>query len=196
MELQTVVFYGKAGAGKGTQAQLLKKFLELKDPEHPVLYVETGAVFREFSKGDNFTAKRVKQTLDEGGLLPEFLPVWVWTDFFIKHITGNEHIILDGLARRKDEVPVLFRALEFYRRPRIQVILLNIANEEAITRLKGRARYDDTEEKVRERFSWFEKNVLPAIETWRGLPHVFVHAVNAAGSPEEEHERVLETLQL
>ena len=61
MELQTVIFYGKAGAGKGTQAQLLKKYLEEKDPEQPVLYIETGAAFREFAKQSSFTAQMVKK---------------------------------------------------------------------------------------------------------------------------------------
>lgn len=196
MELQTVIFYGKAGAGKGTQAQLLKKYFEEKDPTHPVLYIETGAAFREFAKRDNFTAKRVKQTLEEGGLLPEFLPVWVWTNIFIDQVAGNEHIILDGLARREDEVPVLYRALEFYRRPHIHVVVLDITEAEVLSRLKLRGRHDDTEQEIKVRLAWYEKNVVPAIERWKGLPWVEVHTVSAAGNPEEEHARVMQALNI
>lgn len=194
MELQTVIFYGKAGAGKGTQADLLRNYFKQNDPQRSVLYIETGAAFREFAKRDNFTAKRVKQTLDEGGLLPEFLPVWIWTNIFIDQVSGNEHIILDGLARREDEVPVLYRALEFYRRPHVHIVVLDISEEEVLRRLKGRGRSDDTEKEIRSRLMWYEKNVVPAIERWRGLPWVEIHTVSAAGSPEEEHARVLSAL--
>lgn len=196
MDLQTVIFYGKAGAGKGTQAQRLKKYLEEKDPEHPVLYIETGAVFREFAKQGNFTAQMVKQVLETGALLPVFLPVWVWTDIFIKYITGREHIILDGLARNSDEVPVLARALQFYARPHPQVILLNVSEEEAIERLKGRSRADDTGQEVQRRFAWFDKNVLPAVARWREFSGVTVHDIDSSGSIEDGWQRVRSTLKL
>lgn len=196
MDLQTVIFYGKAGAGKGTQAQLLKKFLEGKDREHPVLYIETGAMFRDFAKQSNFTARMVKKVLEEGGLLPEFLPVWVWTDIFIKYVTESEHIILDGLARNSDEVPVLARALEFYKRPTIHVVVLKITEEEALGRLKGRARGDDTEAEIKKRLAWYEANVTPAIKRWSDFPAVSVHEVDAGGTIEEGHARVLQALTL
>lgn len=196
MELQTVVFYGKAGAGKGTQAQLLKKYLEEKDPEHPVLYIETGAAFREFAKQNSFTAQMVKKVLETGGLLPVFLPVWIWTDIFIKYITGREHIILDGLARNSDEVPVLARALQFYARTHPQVVLLTITEDEAIQRLKGRSRADDTEQEIKKRLAWFDKNVLPAVESWRQFPEVTVHEINSQGSIEDGREKVFTALKL
>ncbi|OGC81036.1 hypothetical protein A2943_03410 [Candidatus Adlerbacteria bacterium RIFCSPLOWO2_01_FULL_51_16] len=196
MELQTVIFYGKAGAGKGTQAQLLKKYLEERDTEHPVLYVETGAAFRDFAKQSSFTALRVKKVLTEGGLLPEFLPVWVWTDIFVKYITENEHIILDGLARNSDEVPVLARALEFYQRPSVNVVVLNITQEKALERLRGRARSDDSGEEIQRRLTWYEKNVVPAIERWKQFPQVLVHDIDASETPEEGHKRILQALKL
>lgn len=196
MELQTIVFYGKAGSGKGTQAQLLKKYLEEKDKEHPVLYIETGAVFREFATQDNFTAKMVKKVLETGALLPEFLPVWVWTDLFIKQITGNEHIILDGLARNSDEVPVLARALEFYGRRSINVVLLQVSDKTVLERLSKRARSDDSGAEVQKRLEWFEKNVLPAVARWKQFPAVRVHEIDSENSIEEGYERVLQALKL
>ena len=196
MELQTVVLYGKAGSGKGTQAKLLKEYLEKNDPEHPVLYIETGAVFREFATQDNFTAKMVKQVLKEGGLLPEFLPVWVWTSLFIKHITGSEHIILDGLARNEDEVPVLARALQFYNRPSTAVILLQVSDKTVLERLSKRARSDDFGAEVKKRLLWFEKNVLPAVARWEQFPKAHVHEIDSEGSIEMGHTRVLKALKL
>lgn len=194
MELRTVIFYGKAGAGKGTQAGLLKKSLEEKDPAHKVLYIETGAAFRTFAEKDNFTARLVKKTLGEGGLLPEFLPVWVWTQFFIDNIEEEKHIILDGLARRPDEVPILLKALEFYKRPSIDVVLLDISDEEAQRRLKSRARSDDADTEVKRRLNWFNENVIPAIERWSTIPGVTVHTIDATSSVEEVHKAIRNAL--
>src|SRR5579859_3973552 len=117
LDLQTVIFYGKSGSGKSTQSQLLISYLKEKDPKHNVVYIEPGSSFRNFAKSqDNFTSRLVKETMDGGGLLPEFLPVWVWTSYFINNLKGDEHLILDGLARHSDEVPILYRAIKFYKR--------------------------------------------------------------------------------
>lgn len=196
MQLQTVIFYGKSGSGKGTQAKLLKEFLEKSDPSTRVLYIETGAAFRDFAKKDNFTARLVDKTLEAGALLPEFLPVWIWTQFFVDNVKENEHIILDGLARRPDEVPILAKALEFYERPSPQIIHLTVPDDEVIARMRARGRADDEEAEIRKRLAWFTENVVPAIEKWRDFPEVTVHEVSSIPPIEEVHQAVLTTLKL
>ncbi len=196
MPLQTVIFYGKSGSGKGTQAKLLKKFLEEHDQTHRVLYIETGAAFRTFGQQDNFTAHLVKKTLDAGGLLPEFLPVWIWTQFFIDNVQENEHIILDGLARRPDEVPILAKALEFYDRAMPQIVFLQLTDDEAVERLRARGRSDDAEAEIRKRLTWFNDNVMPAVEKWREFPEVVVHEVSSTPPIEEVHKTILAALKL
>jgi adenylate kinase family enzyme len=196
MSLQTVIFYGKSGSGKGTQAKLLKEFLEKRDNEHRVLYIETGAAFRDFAKKDNFTAQLVKKSLDSGSLLPEFLPVWIWTQFFVDNVRENEHILLDGLARRPDEVPILAKALEFYERAQPQIIFLQLTDEEATERLLGRGRSDDDMAEIKKRLTWFNENVIPAVHAWRNFPEVVVHEISSTPPIEEVHQSVLKTLQL
>lgn len=194
MELQTILLYGKSGAGKGTQAKLLKEYLEQKDPEHPVLCIETGAAFRTFAEKENYTAHIVKEVLNSGGLLPEFLPVWVWTQFFIDHITGNEHIILDGLARQRDEVPILYRAIRFYKRKAPHIVILTIDDTLAASRLKIRARADDTDVEITRRLAWYQDNVSPAIGVWHNISDVVVHEVNSEPSIEQVHRDVVSAL--
>lgn len=196
MDLQTVIFYGKSGSGKGTQAQLLKQFLKERDPARRVLYIETGAAFRTFAQKDNFTARLVKKTLEEGGLLPEFLPVWIWTQFFIDNIEENGHIILDGLARRPDEVPILAKALEFYNRSAPQIIFLTLTDQEAVERLRARGRSDDEEAEIRKRLQWFNDNVTPAVQAWHKFPEVVVHEISSTPPIEEVHQIILSTLKL
>lgn len=196
MELQTIIFYGKSGSGKGTQAKLLKEFLEKRDPEHRVLYIETGAAFREFAEKDNFTAHLVKKVLEEGRLLPEFLPVWIWAQFFVDNIKENEHLILDGLARRPDEVPILAKALEFYQKPSPKIVHLTLPDEEVVKRLIGRGRSDDAADEIKKRLEWFTLNVVPSIDAWKEFSEVKVYEVSSVPPIKEVHTAVLATLGL
>ena len=73
---QTYIFFGRSGSGKGTQAELLIKYLQ--EQKREVLYIETGRVFREFMEQDSYSARLTREMLSGGGLLPVFLPVWIW----------------------------------------------------------------------------------------------------------------------
>ena len=75
MNLQTIIFIGRSGCGKGTQRELLKKYIQKNDPGRQIFELETGARFREFVKEDSYSAKLTKQIIDNGGLLPSFLPI-------------------------------------------------------------------------------------------------------------------------
>lgn len=189
----TVILYGLSGSGKGTQADLLRKRLAAKDGR-TVLHIETGARLREFIKKNGHTQKVTAGVMASGGLLPSFLPVHVWTEALIGEFTGEEHLILDGLARRDVEAPILDGALWFYGRGDYQVIEFALAEDEAKRRLIGRGRSDGmTEEAIKRRFDWYNENVRPAIEWFEknGRP---LHRIDAAPSPEEIHETIIERL--
>ena len=194
MDLRTVIFYGPSGSGKGTQALLLKAYLEKNDPAHKVLYIETGEQFRGFMAKDNFTARLVKKVVGEGGLLPEFLPIWVWVSFLVDHYTGAEHLILDGLARRPDEAPVLEHALMFYERPRPDVVVLNVSRAWVLERLNARGRHDDTEQEVDRRLSWYEEQVRPASEYLESTGKFSMHQVNGEQTIEGVHKDIVKAL--
>ena len=186
MELQTIILIGPSGCGKGTQAKLLKEHLEKTDTEHPVQYFQTGESFREFMEGDSFTQRKVKEQLSAGKLPPGFLPIWLWSSLFVKNMTGNEHLILDGFPRRAEESPILHTALEFYERQKLSVVVLDVDDEIIIKRLvEGRKRADDTPEKVAERLRWFRRNVSLAIRFFE--EHNAYNVIHVDGSrPIEE----------
>lgn len=166
MKPYSFIFFGLSGSGKGTQAKLLIDYLKNKD-KRPVIYLETGAKFREFVTEVSKTAQMTKQIMDEGGLLPEFLPIWIWTEYLVKHFSGEEHMVLDGLARRAHEVPILDSALRFYQRERPFVILINVSKKWAIERLLGRGRSDDNVSDIEKRVNWYYENVLPSVEYFK-----------------------------
>lgn len=194
MDARAILFYGKSGSGKGTQAQLLKAALEARDSSRPVLYTETGQRLREFAQGESLTAKRVREYLAEGKLLPEFVPVWVWTECLIDTYTGEGHLILDGLARCKDEVPILYHALQFYGFSKIDVVVLELPDEEARHRLLERKRSDDHAAEIERRLAWYHDSVEPAIDAWRAIPGVGMHTINTVPPISEVHEHIVREL--
>jgi hypothetical protein len=46
MKLQTFIFIGRSGCGKGTQVALLQEYIKTRDHKRPILYIETGERFR------------------------------------------------------------------------------------------------------------------------------------------------------
>lgn len=195
MELQTILFYGMTGAGKGTQAKLLVQDLKVRDAARETLYIETGDRFRTFMEMPFYTSFLTKETLAKGGLLPVFLPVWLWTDILVRNYTGKEHLILDGLARRVEEAPVLDSALRYFSREKPQVVVVNVVKEEVIARLEKRGRYDDNIDKVKVRLEWYEKNVVPTIEFFRKHTDYYtVHDIDGSKDVETVHTQVKKAL--
>jgi adenylate kinase family enzyme len=184
---RTFIFFGLSGAGKGTQAKKLAEYLADSDPQHTTLSLSTGVLFREFMDTGTWTASRVKAILDEGGLLPEFLPVWIWTEYLNKHIKDNtEHLILDGVSRRRPEAPVLKSALSFYEREETtDIIFVHISRERAIERLLERGRYDDNRGDIKARLDWFDANVRPAVDYFKMESAARVHDVDGEQSVED-----------
>ena len=196
-EARTFILFGLSGAGKGTQAKLLTEYLTKNDSNRETVYLSTGELFRSFMETGTYTATKVKDVLDDGGLLPEFLPIWIWTNFFNQNIKANtEHLILDGIARRAPEAPILDRALAFYGRGAPDIILVNVSHKLAIKRLKERGRYDDNDEDITARLDWYESNVVPSIDYFRKNKCCCVHDINGEQSAEDVHKEILKKTHL
>jgi adenylate kinase family enzyme len=193
---RTILFYGRTGSGKGTQSELLKKHLEKSDPEHKVLYVATGARFRELMARDNHTARMIRQVLDHGKLMPEFLPIWIWTSELMERFTGKEHLILDGPARRSAESPILHSTFAFYNRLPADVIMLECSAVSSRVRLSDRGRHDDQEIIIAKRLAEYEEHIVLAIEFFRKNADYNFHTISGEGTIEEVHKDILKALDL
>lgn len=192
---QTILFFGRSGCGKGTQVEFLIKYLKENDPQkRKVIYVETGNLAREFSKTDSYTAKLNKETIDNGGLLPEFIPIWLWGTALVNNVTGDEHLIMEGLARRLPEAPVLKTALEFYKKTDFKVIHINVSREWAMERLLARGRNDDSLAGANKRQDWFDKHVIPAIKYFKNCSDVTSIEINGEQSKEKVHEDIVRAI--
>jgi len=195
MDKQTFIFIGASGCGKGTQVELLKGELTKRDPGTPIFHLQTGQHFREFAKEQSYAARIAKEAQERGELLPGFLSMWLWSDIFIKNLTGNEHLVIDGSPRTVDEAEHLDVALKFFRRATPTVVFIKVSPEWSVTRMKERAtkenRADDSEASIARRLSWFEREVLPTVERYRRDRDYRFLEVNGEQTVNEVHQEVL-----
>lgn len=167
--VQTVIFIGRSGCGKGTQADLLKQRITRLDPDkRHILYVETGDHFRQFIREKSFSSQLSKAVYDRDERQPNFLACWIWTNILINELDDNMHLVFDGAPRSLPEAQVMTSALEFYKREKPTVIYLNVSRKWSEKHLLARGRMDDVNiAKIDKRLDWFDTDVMPTIEYFR-----------------------------
>lgn len=192
MDSRAVVFFGRSGCGKGTQAKLLVEYLKSKN--RLVLYTETGSKFREFIGSDNYSGKLAGNILKEGGLIPVFLPIWIWTELLVKNYSGNEDLIFDGVCRRVEESAALDSAFDFYKIEKPNIVLINVSKEWSYSRMMERRRADDTPEKIQNRLNWYETDVEPSIGFFRNKNSYNFFEINGEQSIQDVHRDIIKAL--
>lgn len=194
MEKRAIIFMGRAGSGKGTQARLvLQKFQNLKEE---AFHLETGKAVREFlAKRDKYTQDLSFELNERGELQPQFLAVWVWASMMINNMKADTHLIIDGAPRRLPEAKVMETAFEFYGYKKIEIVNLQMTDEISRDRLAKRHRHDDVNAKVVERrLDWFETDVLPIIDYYKEDSRYIYHGVDGTGDVESIHKEVCKKL--
>ena len=193
MEPLTFILMGRSGCGKGTQAKLLKEYIEAHDSsKRSLFYLETGARFREFIQGKSFSSRLAAEINKTGGLQPAFLAVWNWAHLLVDEMTGEEHLIVDGMPRSYQEALVFDTAMTFYGRVKPVLIYLDVSRQWAKEKLVGRGRSDDrTSVEIDRKLNWFESDVLPAVDFFRDNPkYHFIH-IDGEQTIEKVHEDVM-----
>lgn len=185
----TIIFFGRSGSGKGTQASLLIE--KLKQEGRNTLYIETGKEFRSFIEESNLTAKITKEVVNRGDFMPEFMPIWLWCDQLVRKFDGTQDLVLDGMARRPHEAPILDSALKFYGRTQVHVIHMNVSRQWSTERLLSRGRNDDEEEKIKRRLDAYDRDVLPVLEYFKERKGYQFHDINGERSIEEIHADIM-----
>lgn len=195
MNPKTYVFFGNVGAGKGTQIELLQKYLKEKDGSD-VAYAYPGGEFRKLMNGTDYTSKLVKDILSAGKLVPMFLVSWVIGNVLVDQVKNeNTHIIFDGFPRSLDQVVAFESMMQLYGRTAIELVYIEVPKDEVVKRMKLRGRFDDTEEGIAQRFSEYENNVIPALNLLKekGYP---VHTINGAQTVEEVFAEIKASLSI
>jgi adenylate kinase family enzyme len=191
--LHTVIFIGRSGCGKGTQADLLKnRIARFDDAKRQILYVETGEHFRKFVRGEGYSSKLSHKAYENDDRQPDFLACWMWSNILIDELDENMHLVFDGAPRAVDEAEILTSALEFYKREKPAIIFLDVSRDWSEKRLLGRKRSDDVNlVKIDKRLNWFDKDVKPAIEYFRNNPFYRFLEINGEQSIEKVHSDIV-----
>ncbi len=189
------VFIGRSGSGKGTQVQLLIK--ELKAQGSKVLHVETGALLREYMKGDSYVQNIVKKLVQSGELAPDPVVVGTWINHIMKNYTGIEKIVFDGAPRKLIEAVFLDNTMRFLHLIKYKIIHIDVSRESCEKRLLARARGDDNRQAIENRMNWFDKDVVPCINLFRtNKEDCIMLDINGEQSVEAIHDEIMRKTHL
>lgn len=214
-----IIFLGKPGSGKGTQAELLGKKLGLD-------YVGSGDLLRERKKKKDFNGRKIAKVIDKGGLVPTPVVFKLWLDKFeeLKEKKNLKGFVIDGSPRKILEAYLIDEALEWYEWDKnVKIMLIDISDKEAIWRLTKRRicqkckeiipyvgefknvkkcpkcggqlirRPDDTISGVKKRLSWFRTEVQPVINYYRKTNRLI--KINGEQSIEDVFKEILKKLK-
>ncbi|MDR3519667.1 MAG: nucleoside monophosphate kinase [Candidatus Pacebacteria bacterium] len=194
MQSQTFVFYGIAGAGKGTQIKLLTELLKNKTGLDTV-YASPGNEYRRITQSDDYIGSLVKGPLSRGELLPGFLTDAIMANIFISFLTPEKNLIADGYPRAVDQSVSFEKMIEFFERENVNIIYIEISKEEAVRRLKKRGRHDDTDEGITKRFDEYVKSVVPSMNYFKGKKGYTIYTINGEQSVEDVHKDIVKALE-
>ncbi|MBQ7577878.1 MAG: adenylate kinase [Synergistaceae bacterium] len=201
-----LVLLGAPGAGKGTQAALLKL-------EHELEHISTGDIFRHNLKNNTPLGLEAKKFMDAGQLVPDEVVNKMVADT-LKNLAPDKGFMLDGFPRTKAQAEFLDGVAKIDG-----VILFSVPDEEIIKRLTSRGvckecgnvtnihehktcpscngelyvRDDDNEATIRSRLKVFHEQTEPLIKFYGDKGLLF--EVNATGTPDEIFSRVQKVLQ-
>lgn len=212
-----VIFLGKSGSGKGTQVELFRQKTGLD-------FLGSGELLRERKKADDFTGRKISQTIDNGGIVatPVIFQLWMKNFEEFKQKPDFKGVILDGSPRKIKEVYLLEEALEWYEWDKnIKVLLIDISDEEVIKRINKRRicsqcreilifeegmekcpkcggelvkRPDDELSGVKKRLAWFEEEVMPVIDYYKDKGELII--IDGEQKIEKVFEDILKALKI
>ena len=125
-----VVLLGSPGAGKGTQAQRISDSTGL-------LHLSTGDMFRENVKNETKLGKLAKTFMDKGELVPDEVTIQMLLDR-ISRKDAAEGVMFDGFPRNVVQATALDDALQSRGDTIERSLLINVDDDELVSRLSGR----------------------------------------------------------
>jgi adenylate kinase len=125
-----LILFGPPGAGKGTQAERLRKDFQLP-------YIATGDMLRAHVKDSTPLGQEAKRYMDAGELVPDEL-ILAMVSERLENRDAQDGFILDGFPRTPEQAEALDEQLRSLSRRVTAVLLLDVPDEEVVRRLSGR----------------------------------------------------------
>ncbi|CAN5375435.1 hypothetical protein BH23BAC2_BH23BAC2_00770 [soil metagenome] len=187
--MTNIVLFGPPGAGKGTQAMILKE-------KYKLIHISTGDVFRYNIKNETDLGKNARAYMDKGQLVPDDVTIGMLGAEVDKNSDANG-FIFDGFPRTAAQADALAELLQKKGTKVSAMIALEVDDEVLVERLLGRGktsgRADDADESIiRNRISVYygETAVLKNYYQEKGK----YFGVNGVGSVEDITTRISEVI--
>lgn len=182
-----IIIFGPPGAGKGTQANLIKE-------HYNIPHLSTGEIFRKAIKNKTELGKKVTSILDAGELVPDEIVVELVKEELRKE-KYDDGYILDGFPRTVAQAQAYDKFLKDQGESLYAFILLRVPQEQLVERIlsRGEGRSDDSEDKIKTRLEVYWNETLPVQQHYQeqGL----VEEIDGVGSIEEIFGRIESTLE-
>lgn len=188
-KMKNIVLFGPPGAGKGTQAEILKEKYNLK-------HISTGDVFRYNIKNQTELGLLAKSYIDKGDLVPDEVTINMLKDEVNK--TPNvKGFIFDGFPRTESQAIALEEFLAEKGECINGMVALEVPEDLLVQRILERGKTsgrsdDQNESKIRNRFNEYNTKTAVLKEFYQAQNNYF--GVNGVGSIEEITERLSEIL--
>lgn len=125
-----IVLLGPPGAGKGTQAAMVARKLNLA-------HISSGNLFRENVDNRTELGLKAQRFIDSGQLVPDDLTIAMVKER-IARLDCTEGVILDGFPRTVNQAAALDDLLKQSQKEIEKVIFINVPEQVLVERLSGR----------------------------------------------------------
>jgi adenylate kinase len=183
--VNTVLFIGRPGSGKGTQAKLLGEHLGW-------VRLSSGDRFKTLRDATGALGDRVRKAYDKG----EYMPDW-FADYLLEsgivELDPETGVVAEGFGRTRAQAMHL-REITAWLGRRLVVVHLDVSEDTAKARMMERSKSEhrpdsDDAEKIEGRFAEYRKNTEPALEYFREAGLVI--DVDGTQTPDAIAEEVL-----
>jgi adenylate kinase len=186
-KMTNIVLFGPPGAGKGTQAEVLKV-------KYQLVHISTGDVFRYNIKNQTELGALAKSYLDKGHLVPDRVTIKMLNAEVEKNPEANG-FVFDGFPRTAAQAEALAILMEEKSSQINAMVALEVDDEVLVGRLlergKTSGRADDADEAIiRERVAEYYRKTDILKDFYKGKDRYF--GVNGVGTIQEITARLSE----
>jgi adenylate kinase len=189
-KMKNIVLFGPPGAGKGTQADLLKE-------KYNLIHISTGDVFRYNIKNETDLGNLAKSYMDKGDLVPDEVTIEMLKAEVNKY-PDTKGFIFDGFPRTESQAKALDDFLADKGEGINAMVALEVSEDILVKRLLKRGetsgRPDDQDEvKIRNRFNEYE-NKTAVLKNYYSDQNKY-YGINGIGSIDEITIRLCDVIE-
>ena len=186
-KMTNIVLFGPPGAGKGTQAEVLKV-------KYQLVHISTGDVFRYNIKNQTQLGTLAKSYMDKGHLVPDGVTIKMLNAEVEKNPDANG-FVFDGFPRTAAQAEALATLMEEKSSQINAMVALEVDDEVLVGRLlergKTSGRADDADEAIiRERVAEYYRKTDVLKDFYKAKDRYF--GVNGVGNIQEITARLSE----